>query len=159
MVPSTYDSTFAVHSLRQPRTPLARSDFMQAFSAFFVGALLGAGFLHLVRRRGEDRGDYIFAAGLTIAAAIYAAFSMNAGPAEWVLIELAGVALFAGMSIIGYRTSILVLSAGWTLHIAWDLWHGSIDSIRFIPDWYPMLCVAFDLVVGVYLFAEWKRRQ
>ncbi len=132
---------------------------MQTISALVVGALLGAGFLHFVRRRGEDRGDYIFAAGLVVAAAIYAAFSMNAGPAEWVLIELAGVAGFAGISIIGYRTSILVLGVGWTIHVGWDVWHSSIDSIRFIPDWYPMLCIAFDLVVGLYLFAEWKRRK
>ncbi len=132
---------------------------MQTVSALFVGALLGAGFLSFARRRGEDRADYIFAAGLTIAAAIYAAFSMNAGPAQWVLIELGGVAVFAAISIIGYRTSILLLAVGWTIHVGWDVWHSMVESIRFVPEWYPMLCISFDIVVGIYLFAEWKRRK
>ena len=131
---------------------------MQTFSALAVGTLLGFGFVHLVRRNEVDRQRYWFAAGLLIAAAIYAAFSMNAGPGMWVIVELAGVGLFGGLAVAGYRKSALILAAGWILHVGWDVMHEVSEQIRFVPEWYPALCVSFDVVVGVYLVFAWRRQ-
>lgn len=130
---------------------------MQTTASLFVGALLAFGMIGLVKRRRKEDTTYVYAAALIVAAAIYAAFSMNAGPGEWVLLELAGVVLFGVLAVLGFRKSMAILASGWTLHVGWDIVHQVTDSADFVPAWYPMLCVAFDVVIGIHLFLGWRR--
>lgn len=115
------------------------------------------GMIGLVERHRREQATYVYAAALVVAAAIYAAFSMNAGPGRWVLIELSGVAVFGAVAVLGFRKSMAVLALGWTLHVGWDIMH-EIANSGFVPGWYPLLCVAFDLVIGLHLFRAWRRR-
>ena len=131
---------------------------MQTAASIFVGALLAIGMIGLLERHRREQASYVYAAALVVAAAVYAAFSMNAGPGMWVLIELSGVVVFGTVAVLGFRKSMAILAAGWTLHVGWDIMHEIVDSDSFVPGWYPLLSVAFDLVVGLHLFRTWRRR-
>ncbi len=119
-------------------------------TALALGAVAAAALILAIRTEEEGVERYRLAVGLTLAAAIYAAFSMNAGPGIWVLAELAGVGLFGVIALVGYRRSAFLVAAGWVLHVGWDVIH-HIVNVRFIPSWYPDACISFDLVIAVYL--------
>ena len=116
-----------------------------------AGALLASALLVLCRRLGPRGARRMLAAGLVIAAVIYLGFAAWAGTARWLALESAGVLLFGVPAWLGLRRTRFWLAAGWALHPVWDLWlHGS-PGAAFVPSWYPVLCVGFDLVVALYL--------
>ncbi len=116
-----------------------------------AGILAASILLVLLRRQQEKDERRVLAVALAVAAAIYAAFSMNAGPGGWVLVELAGVGIFSLAAWLGYRKSDLILASGWIAHVLWDAGHHVAEGIRFVPEWYPMLCITFDVVIAGYL--------
>lgn len=129
---------------------------MNTVVALAVGIVAAGAVVAAIRGDDERVERYRLAVGLTLAAAIYAAFSMNAGPGVWVLAELAGVALFGFIAFVGYRRSALVVAAGWLLHVGWDVMHHLVE-VRFVPAWYPDVCIAFDVVIAAYLAVRFRQ--
>jgi hypothetical protein len=116
-----------------------------------LGAML-AGVLVLVLRYARfERALRFWARALFVAAAIYVGFVLvGDAPTQWVLIEVGGLVLFTILAVMGLRYSPWVLAGAWFAHIAWDtLLHP--QNTTFIPQWYPPLCIGFDLVVGTYI--------
>ncbi len=132
---------------------------MDMLTALAVGVVAAGALVFAIRSEEKDVERYRLAVGLGVVAAVYAAFSMNAGPGVWVLAELAGVGLFGVIAIVGYRHSALVVAAGWMLHVGWDVMHHVVE-VRFVPSWYPDACISFDLVVAVYLAVRsWRASE
>lgn len=127
-----------------------------------VGALLGSGFVFLVQRSGVDVYGR-FGIALLVAAGIYAAFAMAAMESTWLMIELIGVGLFGVLVQLVRRKVVSWLAAGWALHALWDVGHLISAGAEFVPDWYPALCITFDLVVAFHIArgtqAESQRRH
>lgn len=122
----------------------------------FLGLALGAAFLALARARG--RGEVrILALGLLVAALIYVAFALAGADGKWVLVEVAGVAVYGALAWLGLRRSLLWLAAGWALHPLWDAGlHLMGGGAAFAPEWYVLACISFDLLVGAYIaFRLW----
>jgi putative addiction module component (TIGR02574 family) len=109
--------------------------------------------LVLLARRWERRAELrAYGAGLVVAAAIYVLFGIAHGaPAEHLALDGVGVALFGTIAVAGLRNRPLLLAAGWTSHVAWDLFVHHANGTPWAPDWYPLLCVGFDLFLGGYL--------
>lgn len=116
-----------------------------------LGALLAVPYCLYARR--QRRPAQPFAAGLTVAAAIYVVFALVRGGGPALPLEFGGVLLFAALSVVGILWSPYLLSAGWLLHVAWDLAFHPIDHSGYAPYWYPVLCVGFDLFVAGCIFA------
>ena len=93
--------------------------------ALLAGVLLAFALIRIARRRSSPLRPY--AVGLIVAALAYVLFAIVGGAsARWLVIEIAGVFVFA-----------------------WDVLlylHGA--GALFTPRWYPWLCVSFDLVVA-----------
>lgn len=112
-----------------------------------------AGGIALVRYAGmktsaEERRS-VFANALLVASFIYVAFAMAAFDDRWLFIEILGLLLFAGMVFIGSRRSYVWLVIGWLAHTVWDVaLHIAID-VHFVPLWYPVACIPFDVVVAL----------
>ncbi|HET6975133.1 MAG TPA: DUF6010 family protein [Pyrinomonadaceae bacterium] len=123
---------------------------MQTVIELVVGFFLGVGFLALIRRSGSyAREKRSIAIGLVVAALIYVGFGIFSGSLRWLLIELAGVPIYAVFAWLGVRRSGWFLAAGWALHPLWDA--GLHDySTQFVPDWYIAGCIGFDLLVAAY---------
>ena len=126
---------------------------MQTVIEIVVGLFLGVGFVLLSRNYARS-----FAIGLVVTALIYVGLAIFKGSGRWILIELAGVAIFAVFAWLGLRKSGWFLAAGWALHPLWDA--GLHDySTLFVPHWYIGACIGFDLLVAAYIaYREFKSR-
>lgn len=122
-----------------------------------IGLFLATGFILVVRRsRSYTKEKLPLAIGLVIAALIYVGFAFNNDSLRWILIELAGVPIYAVFAWLGLKKSGWFLAAGWALHPLWDA--GLHDyATQFVPHWYIGGCIGFDLLVAGYIgFREVK---
>lgn len=115
-----------------------------------TGVLLAGAFLHFGVRR-SPRGGYRMGIALLAAAFIYVAFAMASMESTWLLVELAGVVLFGCLVLLGFRRSVGWLALGWLLHVLWDVGLHTASGVDFVPVWYPIICVSFDLTVAGYI--------
>jgi hypothetical protein len=82
------------------------------------------------------------------------------GPGVW--IEIAGLVIFALLTILGLLVSPWYLAIGILAHGAfWDLWHHErFVTQHYMPNWYTIACFVADVGVGLYAclrIREWKR--
>ena len=87
-----------------------------------------------------------------------AAWGLTAhGP--WVWVEIAGLAIFATLTILGLLSSPWYLGLGIIAHGAfWDLWHHErVLAQHFIPSWYTIACFIADVGVGTYACLRIRR--
>jgi hypothetical protein len=110
-------------------------------------------FIVLARRFGVQREVRVYAVGLVVAAIVYLGFALNGSGLGWLFVELLGVAIFAVSASLGVKVSPFFLGLGWALHAAWDGWMHAIAGAGFVPNWYPPVCLGFDLVLAGYIFA------
>lgn len=132
---------------------------METLTQIAVGGAFAVGFSWLVERLQNYRGQKNFyAAGLIIAALIYVGFGMRADSYETALAEMLGVLLYLPFAVLGVLFSGWLLSLGWALHALWDvLLHDR--STAFVPHWYPMFCLGFDLLLAARIgWREWRIR-
>lgn len=124
---------------------------MRSLFVVFAGAVLAAGLILIAGKRGSYRKEKIvYAAGLIVAALIYAGFGMFSGSPGWKLTEFGGVLINGVFAVLGLCFSGWFLSAGWALHVFWDVaLHG--QHTDFVPFWYQMLCLGFDLLLAGYI--------
>ena len=121
---------------------------MQTVIEIVVGLFLGIVFILVVRLSGSYARS--FAVGLVVTALIYVGLAVFGNSSAWIMIELAGVAIFAVFAWLGLRKTGWFLAAGWALHPLWDA--GLHDySTQFVPHWYIGACIGFDLLVAVYI--------
>lgn len=113
-----------------------------------VAALVAA---TISRHRGLASFRRVWAVGLAVAAAIYVAFAALAGGAAALAIEAVGLLVFGAIAWLGARRWPSLVALGWMAHAGWDLALHPPVSGSWAPEWYPPLCVGFDLVVAGYL--------
>jgi uncharacterized membrane protein len=103
-----------------------------------------------------DQQRQIYAIALIIAAFIYIGFSFRSGEWQWLLIESSGALIFSMMAIVGLKSSLLWLVAGWLVHPIWDVSLHQVHQTTFVPTWYPILCLGYDGVMAFYLLIKLK---
>ena len=92
------------------------------------------------------------------AASMYVHYAAQAGEsAGWIVAELAGVAVYGGLALLGLRGSPMWLAAGWALHPVWDVaLHYFGPGHAFAPDAYAVTCLSFDLLVAAYIAVAYR---
>ncbi|MEO0473428.1 MAG: hypothetical protein AAF206_27700 [Bacteroidota bacterium] len=128
----------------------------------WLSAFLGLGFgivgVVLVRTfLSHPKQEMAFwRSGLVIVAAIYLAFwllgnrSGNEG-LSWLGIESLGMVIYGLMAWASKRITVWLLPIGWLLHGLWDLLLHAGGHPAFVPNWYPAICLGFDVCLFVYL--------
>lgn len=125
------------------------------------GCALAALSLWLIRRYEVRSRQKLMSVWLILAALIYVGFAMRTSSAQWWWTELAGVAVFVPLALLGLKYSTWLLAAGWAGHGLWDVglhsgyWAG--QRAGFVPVWYPGACLGFDLLIAGYLAAGLMR--
>ena len=121
------------------------------------GAILGCVLVLIARRRPVASERRIYAAALVIAAMVYFLLALAGGAtSRWLAVEGGGFLLFSLAAWAGLRRPA-ALTLGWAAHVAWDLaLHIQEAPAAYTPDWYPWLCVSFDLVIAAA--AMWPRK-
>lgn len=114
----------------------------------------------MARRQGPALERAWIAWGIAVAAFIYLLFAVaGAAPLRWLAIEAAGLAGYGAVAWLGLRRAAWLVGAGWAAHVAWDLGHG---ASAFVPFWYPLLCIGFDVVLAVWGVARsgaWRQAE
>jgi hypothetical protein len=68
----------------------------------------------------------------------------------------AGVSvLFVLLSIAGLWFSPRLLALGFFAHAAWDTVHHPSALNIFVPGWYVPTCLAYDILIGMFVLAWW----
>jgi hypothetical protein len=127
---------------------------------FFIGVVSAFAFIAVARRCGIAWEKKIYAVGLFLAALIYVGFAAVSGASSmWRSIELMGLGFFTLVAVLGLRFSVLFLAAGWAVHGLWDALLHLTQHTTFVPDWYPVICLGFDLIVAIYIAARFKTQS
>ena len=127
---------------------------MKTLTQLLAGALSCLLFVLLARRLGRGRELFVYAAALAAAALVYVGFAAFGGAsARWVVVEAAGLVLFSAPALAGARGGAWALAAGWASHAAWDALLHKAPGVGFVPEWYPFVCVGFDLFLAAYVAA------
>ncbi len=126
------------------------------FVEIIIGGLIAAAVLYAVRRTREERFKKFFAGSLIIVALIYVGFagvgiSTETATSNWLIIELVGVLIYSFFAYAGVKISAWFLAVGWAAHVLWDVLLHWGESIVFVPDFYPSVCIGFDLVFAAYI--------
>jgi len=125
---------------------------MSALFWLAIGAVLGALFASYARSK-RVRANRVFGIGLFVAGLIYVAFVTRSPEWQfWAAVESAGLVFFGILGIAGVEGNAWWLVAGWGLHPLWDVGlHYLGAGVHFVPEWYSVGCVSFDLVVASYV--------
>lgn len=127
---------------------------------FLTGALSCLVFVLVARRSGLKREMRIYAAALAAAALIYVGFAVAGGATiSWLVLESGGLILFSSVAVLGLRMSIRALASGWAAHAGWDLLLHKVWDVGFVPMWYPVVCVGFDLLLAGYIAVRERDKE
>lgn len=119
-----------------------------------LGAISCCIFIFLARRLGPKLELRLYAISLIIAALIYVIFAALDPKIEWLMLELAGMLVFTLLAFVGLKISALLLALAWALHAGWDVFLHKLPHVAFVPDWYPLACLSFDLLLAAYLVGQ-----
>jgi hypothetical protein len=116
-----------------------------------LGALACLALIFLARRFGPKRELRLYAVSLIVAALIYVGFTARGATFSWLALEVAGLIVFTLLALLGLKMSALILALAWAAHSAWDVVLHKLMPAAFVPDWYPLTCLSFDLLLAAYI--------
>lgn len=97
----------------------------------------------------------LFLAGMPL---IYLWAAWLADDAGGMKLEAAGLLLFGGLAIWGWRGSPVILGVGILAHgVAWDAWHHGHSA--YMPDWYALGCLLVDVALGLLVFTQLRAHR
>lgn len=116
-----------------------------------LGAVVAALSVVAVRKVLPRRERWLWSVSLVGAALVYVvAAAIRADRSSELLVEVVGATTFGLVAVAGWRVSAAVLAVGWAAHALWDLLLPRFIETDFIPTWYVVACMGFDLVVAGY---------
>lgn len=90
----------------------------------------------------------LFLAGMPVVYVV--SWSAHGTDGAWLAVELAGLLLYGGLAVAGWRHAPWLLAAGVAAHgLAWDAWH--LVGPPYIPPWYALGCLLVDVGVAAYV--------
>ena len=101
----------------------------------------------------------VWSQGLFFAALIYVGFAAFGQNTEWIKIELLGVLIYGAFAWLAVKKSVLFLSAGWGLHVLWDILLHPGGHPGYVPNWYPGACLGFDIVIAAFFVGYYMDKK
>ncbi|MES2344252.1 MAG: alpha/beta hydrolase [Pseudomonadota bacterium] len=126
---------------------------------YLVGAGLGLAVGAFATWVGFDRGRAFYPVVLVVIASYYDLFAVMGGSAPALGIETLGLAAFAAVAVLGFRTNLWWVVAGLAAHGIQDLFHASLVDNPGVPPWWPAFCLTYDLAAAAWLAARLLRRR
>jgi drug/metabolite transporter (DMT)-like permease len=116
---------------------------------------LAVGILATVTRMDRDRA--LYPAMLIMIAALYGLFGAIDGTPGVIATEVAGMAPFAVLALLGFRRSLWIVVFALAGHGVYDLVHPRIVTDTGVPAWWPVFCLAYDVTAALYLAVLLRR--
>lgn len=108
---------------------------------------------------GLDRDRAFYATVLIVVAHYYVLFAVMAGSGPALVAESVALAAFAGLAVLGFRTSLWVVALGLAAHGLFDFFRGGLIANPGVPPWWPNFCLSFDLVAAAWLAWRLARQR
>jgi len=112
---------------------------------YLVGAAMALGVAVFAALVGFDRDRAFYPTVLIVIASYYDLFAVMAGSVPVLVSESLVLAAFAGLAVIGFRTSLWLVVTGLAAHGLFDFFRGGLIANPGVPAWWPMFCLSFDL--------------
>lgn len=115
----------------------------------FIGVVFGIAFSTIARKQKQGE-QTLFAIGLLVSALVYPLWGFAGHvTVSWLATEILGVGIYGVFALLGIRYSLWWLALGWAIHPAWDAGLHLLNGAKsFVPIWYVVFCIGFDLVVA-----------
>jgi hypothetical protein len=118
---------------------------------YVVGTGLAVGVGVFATLAGLDRERAFYPTVLIVIASYYDLFAIIGRGMDELGIETGVFALFAALAVLGFRTNLWIVVGALIGHGLFDLVHGQLIENADAPIWWPMFCLSYDVVAGVYL--------
>jgi hypothetical protein len=118
---------------------------------YMVGAGLALGVAAFAALTGLDRDRAFYATVLIVVASYYVLFAAMAGSGRALVVECVALVAFAGLAVIGFRTSSWLVAAGLAAHGLFDFFRGGLIANPGVPVWWPNFCLSYDVVAAACL--------
>lgn len=132
---------------------------MQIVVQLLIGLIACGALIFLARTLKPDRELRLYALSLVVAALVYVGFTARGATPAWLAIELTGLLVFTLLAFFGVKVSAWILALAWAAHAAWDMFLHLLLDVAFVPDWYPVACLSFDLLLAGYIAVRFKRKD
>jgi hypothetical protein len=122
-----------------------------------VGIFLALASATIAALTGLDRERGFYVTMLMVVGSYYSLFAVMGGSSAALMAETLGLVLFAGLAVIGFRTSLWLVVAGLAAHGLFDAIHPHVIDNPGTPLWWPGICMSFDLAAAGCLLWRIKR--
>lgn len=113
-----------------------------------VAAIICIGFIQFLF---PNKVMSVWRTGIVIAAIIYVGFVIQKGAWDFLYMELIGVGIYSILAWLSLKYNNYWLALAWALHIAWDMLLHDAVSTSYVPVWYPVSCIGFDIMIACYV--------
>jgi hypothetical protein len=119
--------------------------------AYFVGAILALGVCLFASFVGFDRDRAFYPTVLAVIASYYDLFAVMGGSLQDLILEASVLGAFVLVSAVGFKTNLWLVAGALAGHGVFDFVHGDLIANPGVPAWWPMFCLAYDIVSAGYL--------
>ena len=119
--------------------------------AYLIGIILALAVGVLATVVGFDRDRAFYPTVMIVIASYYVLFAVADGRVNVIAMEIAIMALFAGLAIAGFKRSLWLLVAALAAHGLFDWMFAPSIPNAGVPPWWPQFCLAYDVVAAAYL--------
>ena len=119
--------------------------------SFAVGVILALVVGCSTSMLGLARDRALYPVMMIVIAAYYVLFAVMTGSTQVLLIELAVAALFIGLAVAAFKSTLWLVVAALAAHGIFDLVHPHLYANPGVPAWWPSFCLAFDVAAAAYL--------
>ena len=116
-----------------------------------IGAAVALSVALLARIVGLDRDRALYPIALVFIAAYYLLFAVIGGSRSELWTEALFFLLFLGAALVGFRSSLWLVSAGLAAHGLFDIFHHFFVAGRGVPSWWPGFCLGADVAAAACL--------
>jgi hypothetical protein len=116
-----------------------------------VGVVLALAVGGLTTFFGLDRDRALYPIVMIVIASYYALFALTGGSTQVLIIESAVAAVFLGLALAGFKSTLWLVVAALAAHGVFDFGHAHLYANAGVPVWWPSFCLAFDVVAAAYL--------
>jgi hypothetical protein len=126
---------------------------------YLVGLFLALAVSVFATLVGFDRDRAFYPAVTIVIASYYGLFAVMGGSVQVLLLESIAIAVFMGLSVLGFKRNLWLVVGALLAHGIFDFFHGHIVTNTGVPVWWPMFCLAYDMMAAACLAWLLKRSR
>src|SRR3954465_14818171 len=117
----------------------------------WVGVALGLFVSLFARLTGFDRDRAFYPTLLVVIALYYVLFAVMGGSVHALLAEVMVMTGFSFVAVVGFKRNLWLVAGALAGHGVFDLLHGYLITNPGVPAWWPLFCMAYDVIAGGFL--------